>query len=310
MSRPRPVPFPTGLVVKNGSNRRSRISAGMPGPLSTTRTTTRCRSQRRGHLDPTGVRNGIERVVDQVRPDLVELADEAADAREVGFDVDGDGDRFRPRLRLEHGDGVAQARRQVHGLGHRGLVHVRESLDGRDQAGDPRRGLLNLRGDPANRASGGRPPEDRAERRSARPPRQSGRARRASRRFRPAARRWRRRRRDPRASRRWRPRARPAGSETARRARRVARQDARTASMAASWASVSLDGAQRARRLLGVLQAVLEQRGAAFDRGGRVVQLVGQPGGQLPERDHLLVVQAARREDRGCDRASCARGST
>ena len=58
-------------------------------------------------------------------------------------------------------------------------------------------------------------------------------------------------------------------------------------------------GAQRACRLLGVLQAVLEQRGASFDRGGRVVQLVGQSGGQLPERDHLLVVQAARREDPG-----------
>ena len=45
MSRPRPVPLPTGLVVKNGSKMRSRISAGMPGPLSTTRTTTRWRSQ-------------------------------------------------------------------------------------------------------------------------------------------------------------------------------------------------------------------------------------------------------------------------
>src|SRR6266536_6005909 len=45
ISRPRPVPCPTGLVVKNGSNRCSRISAGMPAPLSTTRTTTRCRSR-------------------------------------------------------------------------------------------------------------------------------------------------------------------------------------------------------------------------------------------------------------------------
>ena len=40
MSRPRPVPWPTGLVVKNGSKMRSRISAGMPGPLSAMRTTT------------------------------------------------------------------------------------------------------------------------------------------------------------------------------------------------------------------------------------------------------------------------------
>ena len=167
MSRPRPVPLPTGLVVKNGSNRRSRISAGMPGPLSTTRTTTRCRSQLAVTSTRPRLGNGIERVVDQIRPDLIELADEAAHARQVGFDVDGDGDRFRPRLGLEHGDGVAQARRQVHRLGHRGLIHVRESLDRRDQAGDPHRGLLNLRGDPANRASGRRPAEDRVERRSA-----------------------------------------------------------------------------------------------------------------------------------------------
>ena len=98
MSRPRPVPFPTGLVVKNGSKRRSRISAGMPGPLSMTRTTTRCRSRLAVTSTRPDVRHGIERVVDEVRPDLVELADKAADARQVGFDVDGDGDRFRPRL--------------------------------------------------------------------------------------------------------------------------------------------------------------------------------------------------------------------
>ena len=81
------MPFPTGLVVKNGSKRRSRISAGMPGPLSTTRTTTRCRSQFAVTSTRPESGNGIERVVDQIRPDLVELADEAANAREVGFHV-------------------------------------------------------------------------------------------------------------------------------------------------------------------------------------------------------------------------------
>ena len=34
MSSPRPVPSPTGLVVKNGSKMRCWISAGMPGPVS------------------------------------------------------------------------------------------------------------------------------------------------------------------------------------------------------------------------------------------------------------------------------------
>jgi hypothetical protein len=33
---PSPVPWPRGLVVKNGSKIRDWISAGMPGPLSAT----------------------------------------------------------------------------------------------------------------------------------------------------------------------------------------------------------------------------------------------------------------------------------
>src|SRR5262249_55635848 len=38
IERPRPVPSPVGLVVKNGWNSWSRISGGMPVPLSRTRT--------------------------------------------------------------------------------------------------------------------------------------------------------------------------------------------------------------------------------------------------------------------------------
>ena len=72
----------------------------MPGPLSTTRTTTRCCSRLAVTSTRPDVGDGVERVVDQVRPDLVELADEAADARQIGFDVDDDGGRFAPRLRL------------------------------------------------------------------------------------------------------------------------------------------------------------------------------------------------------------------
>ena len=40
MLRPRPVPWPSGLVVKNGSNTRCRISGGMPAPVSVTENTT------------------------------------------------------------------------------------------------------------------------------------------------------------------------------------------------------------------------------------------------------------------------------
>jgi hypothetical protein len=76
MSRPRPVPSPAGLVVKKGSKIRSRISAGMPD---------RCRRCGRRPSRPRGrpgsrhasLGDGVERVVDQVAPDLIELAGEA-----------------------------------------------------------------------------------------------------------------------------------------------------------------------------------------------------------------------------------------
>ena len=34
IARPRPVPTPIGLVVKNGVNRRCLVSADMPAPVS------------------------------------------------------------------------------------------------------------------------------------------------------------------------------------------------------------------------------------------------------------------------------------
>ena len=40
MARPRPVPLPAGLVVKNGVNILSTISGGMPSPLSLMRIST------------------------------------------------------------------------------------------------------------------------------------------------------------------------------------------------------------------------------------------------------------------------------
>ena len=51
MSRPRPVPWPSGLVVKNGSKMRSRIFSGMPLPLSMIRTTTSLAFTTGPHLD-------------------------------------------------------------------------------------------------------------------------------------------------------------------------------------------------------------------------------------------------------------------
>ena len=95
MSRPRPVPLPTGLVVKNGSKIRSRCSGGMPGPLSTIRTIDVLAVAGGGHVDAAALGHRVQCVVDQVRPDLVQLADEAAHARQRGVEIDRDGDRLR-----------------------------------------------------------------------------------------------------------------------------------------------------------------------------------------------------------------------
>ena len=40
IDRPSPVPRPTCLVVKNGSNTRAKVAASMPWPLSRTRSIT------------------------------------------------------------------------------------------------------------------------------------------------------------------------------------------------------------------------------------------------------------------------------
>ena len=39
------MPWPTGLVVKNGSNTRLRSSSGMPGPVSATSTSAQSPSR-------------------------------------------------------------------------------------------------------------------------------------------------------------------------------------------------------------------------------------------------------------------------
>ena len=41
IASPRPVPTPTGLVLKNGVNSRGRTSGGIPVPVSRIDTTTR-----------------------------------------------------------------------------------------------------------------------------------------------------------------------------------------------------------------------------------------------------------------------------
>src|SRR5262245_5505150 len=48
--------------------------------------------------------------------------------------------------------------------------------------------------------------------------------------------------------------------------------------------------------MLGFFEPLIEQRGAPLNGGGRVVQFMGDAGGELSERDESLVVQILGRE--------------
>ena len=282
MSRPSPVPCPTGLVVKNGSKMRSRISAGMPGPLSTMRTTTRCRSRLARHLDPAGI--GIASSALSIRFAQIWLSSPTKPRTRgrSGSTSTATATDFARAFDLSTATVLPRLCAQVHRLGDRRLVHVREALDRHDEAGDPHRGLLDLRGEAAHRAAGGRPAQRRVERGAARPRRRARRAPRASPRSRRAA---------PAIAGVEPVIGEPVGDRVlalglldrrphalhARRRRRTSRTRVDRGELRVGQAR----RAERARRPLGVLQPLLEQRRAALDRGRRVVQLVGQPGRQL-----------------------------
>ena len=124
-------------------------------------------------------------------------------------------------------------------------------------------------------------------------------------------RRRRRRRRDRRASRRSPPRARPARSATARRAAASPGRTREARRSAASWAS--RQAATRPARAPACSASSSRSSSSAALRSiadAGLFSSCASPADSLPEREHLLVVQAARRELRGRDRASCARGST
>ena len=198
----------------------------------------------------------------------------------------------------EDGDRVAQTLGQVHRFGDRRLIHVREAFDRDDQARDAHGGFLNLRREAADRTSGRGPAQHGVQRRSIDSLRQQV----------------------ERFERHGRIRQRfgdgdvqamigePVGDGLlafglldgrphavhsvgqARLANGIDRRELRIAQPGR---------AECARRPLGILQPVVEQRRAAFDRRGGIVQLVSQSRGQFAEGNHLLVVQVARSEGPG-----------
>ena len=140
MSRPRPVPLPTSLVVKNASNARAATSGGMPGPVSPISTTTSSPSAAVATRSVPGAVHRVDGVVDQVGPHLVELAGVRLDRRHVGAVV------------AHHRDAVAELVAEHHQRALEALGHVDRAAARRGPSASrtgPRR--------PARRSAGSTP---------------------------------------------------------------------------------------------------------------------------------------------------------
>ena len=90
MERPSPVPSPSGLVVKNGSNTWAASASDMPGPSSAMSTATPS-SQRRARTTTVpgrpAARDRLRRVVDEIDEDLLDLVGIDVRHRQVGLDL-------------------------------------------------------------------------------------------------------------------------------------------------------------------------------------------------------------------------------
>ena len=106
----RPMPIPASLVVKKGSNIRSRGPPGTPGPVSSIETSAvkplEKSTPRDLTLTASGVPDRIDPVHDQVQNDLLQL-----------YAIDGHQNRMREKLRIQ-GDPVGK------GMGREQLEHL------------------------------------------------------------------------------------------------------------------------------------------------------------------------------------------
>ena len=161
MWSPSPVPRPGSFVVKNGSKSRSRMSGGMPEPESPIVTRTPI---------PSGVGSGsaatisepravhrVHRVVDEVRPDLVQLGAECLDRRQVVGDLGPHVDV--PQAVAQDHERLLEADADVD-LSDRRLVEVGVALHGADDVADSGQRDLQLAEQLADRCIRGQPRDD------------------------------------------------------------------------------------------------------------------------------------------------------
>ena len=297
MSRPSPVPLPTSLVVKNGSKARPRPPAACPARCRRSRPRRRSPSARVRDAQGARAVHRVDGVVDEVGPDLVELA--------------GVAPRSRARRRRSRATTVTPPSSLCPSI-----TSVLSS---------PSVTSMRCTRRPVELGVGAHAPTTSSEIRrvdSCTSPSRVGRRQRARpptpARGRAPARRARRR---PGRTRRRRPRPRPAAAAISQspvdavvgpasrqrvlavgarqrvergRARSISR---RSASRATNWSAVIVAVGQPAQRRRAASSHVSSQRvDGAGRRRRRVVDLVGEPGGQRAERDQRLAL-AGRRLD-------------
>ena len=99
MSSPRPGALADRLRREERvEDARLAASAGMPRSVVADLDETRWPWLARAHGDPAASADGVDRVVDQVRPDLVELGPRRLDGRQVGVELAHDLDLLRAQL--------------------------------------------------------------------------------------------------------------------------------------------------------------------------------------------------------------------
>ncbi len=112
MSSPRPVPCPTGLVVKKASKIRDLQSRrGSPARCRPISTQHPLALPARAQRDPPAAAERVDRVVDQVRPHLVQLGARCLDARQIGVEVADDLDLLLPQLVAQQRERALEALR-------------------------------------------------------------------------------------------------------------------------------------------------------------------------------------------------------
>ena len=143
VASPSPVPWPTSLVVKNESNTRSRISARDPGAVVGDLDLGEVAEAASGDRDRPALAERVDRVVEQVGPDLVELGAAHGQLGEVQVQVLLELDLGVLQAVAQHLEGHLEALVHVH-LDEFAAVHVGVGLHGPHEVHHPARGLPEL----------------------------------------------------------------------------------------------------------------------------------------------------------------------